>query len=474
MKMLLGHEWVDRSDTIDVRDPFDNSLIDTVPSANAEDVQTTLATAYAARETARKMTTYERSQVLLKTASIVADNIEDFAQTIAREGSKTINEARGEAGRTVNTLTISGEEAKRLTGETIPFDSFPGGEVRRGYFERVPIGVVLAITPFNDPLNLVAHKLGPAIAGGNSVILKPATVTPLSALKLTEAFIEAGLPAGVLQCLTGHGAVLGDALVSDKRVRMVSFTGGLEAGEHIANRTGLKKIGMELGSNSPVIVWKDADLEWAAETCVSGAFWAAGQNCIGVQRIYIHRDVYNRFRDDFVARTKAYTIGNKMDEATNMGPMITEAEAERVESWIAEAVELGATVLAGGGRTGALMEPTVLENVPENATIHHSEVFGPAVNLYPVDDLDEAITKANSVDFGLHSAGFSNDLTICHRMAEGLDSGSVIINDSTDYRLDSMPFGGVKSSGLGKEGIRFSLAEMTEPKVVCWYLPGIR
>ena len=473
MKMLLGHEWVDRPDTIKVRDPFDNSVIDTVPSASAEDVQTALAAAYAARETARKMTTYDRSQVLLATAAIVADNLEDFARTIAREGSKTINEARGEARRTVNTLTISGEEAKRLIGETIPFDSFPGGEARRGYFERVPIGVVLAITPFNDPLNLVAHKLGPAIAGGNSVILKPATVTPLSALKLTEAFVEAGLPAGVLQCLTGHGAVLGDALVSDKRVRMVSFTGGLEAGEHIANRAGLKKIGMELGSNSPVIVWKDADLEWAAETCVSGAFWAAGQNCIGVQRIYIHREVYDRFRDDFVARTKAYKIGDKMDETTNMGPMITEAEAERVERWVAEAVELGATVLAGGGRRGALMEPTVLENVPENATIHHSEVFGPAVNLYPVDDLDEAIAKANSVDFGLHSAGFSNDLTICHRMAEGLDSGSVIINDSTDYRLDSMPFGGVKSSGLGKEGIRFSLAEMTEPKVVCWYLPGL-
>ena len=473
MKMLLGHEWVDRPDTIEVRDPFDNSVIDTVPSANAEDVQSALATAYAARETARKMTTYDRSQVLLATASIVADNLEDFAQTIAREGSKTINEARGEAKRCVNTLTISGEEAKRLNGETIPFDSFPGGEVRRGYFERVPIGVVLAITPFNDPLNLVAHKLGPAIAGGNAVILKPATVTPLSALKLTEAFVEAGLPAGVLQCLTGHGAVLGDALVSDKRVRMVSFTGGLEAGEHIANRSGLKKVGMELGSNSPVIVWKDADLEWAAETCVSGAFWAAGQNCIGVQRIYIHRDVYEQFRDEFVARTKAYTIGDKLDEATDMGPMITEAEAERVERWVAEAVELGATLLAGGGRTGSLMEPTVLENVPENATIHHDEVFGPAVNLYPVDTLDEAIAKANSVDFGLHSAGFSNDLTICHRMAEGLDSGSVIINDSTDYRLDSMPFGGVKSSGLGKEGIRFSLAEMTEPKVVCWYLPGV-
>ena len=473
MKMLLGHEWVDRSDTINVRDPFDNSLIDIVPSANAEDVQIALATAYAARETARKMTSYERSQVLLKTAAIVADNLEDFARMIAREGSKTINEARGEAKRTVNTLTISGEEAKRLTGETIPFDSFPGGEVRRGYFERVPIGVVLAITPFNDPLNLVAHKLGPAIAGGNAVILKPATVTPLSALKLTEAFVEAGLPAGVLQCLTGHGAVLGDALVSDKRVRMVSFTGGLEAGEHIANRAGLKKIGMELGSNSPVIVWEDADLEWAAETCVSGAFWAAGQNCIGVQRIYIHRNVYDRFRDDFVARTKAYTIGNKMDEATNMGPMITETEAIRVELWVAEAKDLGATILAGGGRSGAIMEPTVLENVPENATIHHDEVFGPAVNLYVVDTLDEALGKANSVDFGLHSAGFSNDVTVCHRMAAELDSGSVIINDSTDYRLDSMPFGGVKSSGLGKEGIRFSLQEMTEPKVISWYLPGV-
>jgi len=473
MKMLVGHEWVDRAETIDVRDPFDNSLIDTVPSATSADVETALSTAYAARKTARAMTTYQRSQVLLKTAAIVADNLEDFARTIAREGSKTIKEARGEARRTVNTLTISGEEAKRLLGETIPFDSFPGGEVRRGYFDRVPIGVVLAITPFNDPLNLVAHKLGPAIAGGNAVILKPATVTPLSGLKLTEAFVQAGLPPGVLQCLTGHGAVLGDSLVADKRVRMVSFTGGLEAGEHIANRSGLKKIGMELGSNSPVIVWKDADLGWAAETCVSGAFWAAGQNCIGVQRIYIHREVYERFRDDFVARTRAYKIGDKMDEATDMGPMITEAEAERVERWVAEAVELGATVLTGGHRSGALMEPTVLENVPENATIHHSEVFGPAVNLYPVDTLDEAIAKANSVDFGLHSAGFSNDVTICHKMAAGLDSGSVIINDSTDYRLDSMPFGGVKSSGLGKEGIRFSLQEMTEPKVVCWYLPGV-
>ena len=215
----------------------------------------------------------------------------------------------------------------------------------------------------------MAHKLGPAIAGGNAVILKPATVTPLSALKLCEAFMEAGLPPGVLQCLTGHGAALGDALVSDERVRMVSFTGGVEAGERIVSKAGLKKIGMELGSNSPVIVWKDADIEWAVETCVSGAFWAAGQNCIGVQRIYIHRDVYDRFRDTSSTRTKAYTIGNKLDEATDMGPMINEGEAKRVERWVEEAVEKGATVLAGGSRDGALMEPTVLENVPEEC--HH-------------------------------------------------------------------------------------------------------
>jgi glyceraldehyde-3-phosphate dehydrogenase (NADP+) len=473
MKMLLAGQWVDRNKTIDVRDPFDDSLIDTVPAATSDDVETALAAADAARGAARSLTTYERSKILLTTAAIVADTLEDFALTIAREGSKTIREARGEARRCVNTLTIAGEEAKRLLGETIPFDSFPGGEQRRGHFERVPIGVVLAITPFNDPLNLVAHKLGPAIAGGNTVVLKPATVTPLSALKLCEAFVEAGLPPGMLQCLTGHGAVLGDALVSDPRVRMVSFTGGVEAGERIVAKAGLKKIGMELGSNSPVIVWSDADIEWAAETCVSGAFWAAGQNCIGVQRIYIHRDVYETFRDLLVERSKGYTIGNKLDEATDMGPMINEGEARRVERWVAEAVEKGATVLAGGNRDRALMEPTVLENVPPDATIHHDEVFGPTVNLYPVDDLDEAIAEANSVDYGLHAAAFSRDVETCHRLIEGLDAGSVLVNDSTDYRLDSMPFGGVKKSGLGREGIRFSLAEMTEPKVVCWYLPGV-
>jgi glyceraldehyde-3-phosphate dehydrogenase (NADP+) len=473
MKMLLNGEWVDREKKIDVHDPFDNSVIDTVPSATNEDVETALEAAVRGFEAAKKMTVFERAQVLFKTASIVSENLEDFARIIAREGSKTIREARKEASRCVNTLTVSAEESKRILGETIPFDSFPGGEKRRGYYYRFPIGVVLAITPFNDPLNLVAHKLGPAIAAGNAVILKPATVTPLSAIKLAEAFQEAGLPPLVLQVITGYGSVIGDPLVKDERVRMVSFTGGVEAGKSIARIAGIKKMGMELGSDSPVIVWEDTDLDWAVESCVSGAFWAAGQNCIGVQRLYIHRGIYQDFRDKFVERSKKYRIGDKLKEETDMGPMITEDEAKRVESWINQAVEKGAKVLTGGNRQQALVEPTVLESVPEDVAIHCEEVFGPTVNLYPVSDLDEAVKKANSLPFGLHAAIFTRNVDVAFKAAYGLDCGGVMVNDSTDYRLDSMPFGGVKYSGLGREGIKFSLQEMTEPKVICFYLPQI-
>jgi glyceraldehyde-3-phosphate dehydrogenase (NADP+) len=473
MKMLLNGEWVDREEKIEVRDPFDNSVIDTVPSATAQDVETALEAAVRGFEAAKKMSVFDRAQVLFKTAALVSESLEDFAKIIAREGSKTIREARKEASRCVNTLMVSAEESKRILGETIPFDSFPGGEKRRGYYYRFPIGVVLAITPFNDPLNLVAHKLGPAVAAGNSVILKPATVTPLSAIMLAEAFLKAGLPPLVLQVITGYGSVIGDPLVQDERVRMISFTGGIEAGKRISQLAGIKKIGMELGSDSPVIVWEDADLEWAVESCVSGAFWAAGQNCIGVQRLYIHRNIYEEFRDKFVARTLKYRIGDKLNEETDMGPMITEDEAKRVESWIKEAEKRGAKVLAGGTRQNALVEPTVLEDVPEDAAVHCEEVFGPTVNLYPVDNIDDAIEKANALPFGLHAAIFTKDVDIAFKAAYELNCGGVMINDSTDYRLDSMPFGGVKYSGLGREGIKFALQEMTEPKVICFYLPEI-
>ncbi len=473
MKMLLGGSWVDRGKKINVTDPFDNSIIDTVPAASLQDVELALSSAVRGFEITKKMTVYERAQILFKAASLISERKEIFAKIIAREGSKTITEARKEASRCVNTMIVAAEESKRILGETIPFDSFPGGEKRRGYYYRFPIGVVLAITPFNDPLNLVAHKLGPAIAAGNSVILKPATVTPLSAIKLVEVLLEAGLPPIAIQLITGYGNEIGDPLVADERVRMISFTGGVEAGKHIAKLAGIKKIGMELGSNSPVIVWKDADMQLAVESCVSGAFWAAGQNCIGVQRLLVHKDIYDEFKAKFVSLTRKYKIGDKMKDDTNMGPMITESEAIRVEKWVNEARDKGATILTGGKRKGALFEPTVLENLPENVTIHCEEVFGPTVNLYKIDNLDAAIAEANSLPYGLLAAIFTSDVDVAFKAAYDLDCGGVMINDSTDYRLDSMPFGGIKYSGLGREGLKFALQEMTEPKVVCFYLPKI-
>jgi len=456
------------SEKINVYDPFDNSLIGTVPRASKDDALAAINAAVKGFKISKNLKVYERANILFKTADYVEKNLEDFAVTIAREGSKTIKEARKEARRCVNTLRVSAEESKRILGETIPFDSFPGGENRVGYYYRFPIGVILAITPFNDPLNLVAHKLGPAIAAGNSVILKPASVTPFSAVKLAQAFFESGLPHECLQVITGNGSEIGPVLVKDERIRMVSFTGGLEAGKDVAAMAGIKKIGMELGSNSPVIVWKDTNLDYAVESCVSGAFWAAGQNCIGVQRIYIHDSIYESFRNKFVEKTLKYKIGNKLNDETDMGPMITEKEAMRVERWVNEAVTAGATCLCGGKRSGALMEPTVLENVPETATIHHEEVFGPTVNLYRISTMEEAVEKSNSLNYGLLAGIFTSDINIALKAAYELDCGGVMINESTDYRLDSMPFGGIKNSGLGREGIKFALQEMTEPKVVCF------
>ena len=474
MKMLLNGEWTERDRKIEVRDPWDGHVIDTVPAAAADDVEAAIRSAQEGFEIARRMTVYERAQVLYRCAQVVKDNQAEFARTIALEGSKTIKEARKEANRCTNTLIVSAEESKRILGETIPFDSFPGGEKRVGYYYRFPIGIIAAITPFNDPLNLVAHKLGPAVAAGHAVVLKPATATPLSALKLGEALLQAGLPPKVLNILTGYGAEIGDRLVQDPRIRMISFTGGKEAGERIAKLAGIKKIGMELGSNSPVLVLDDCNLEEAVESCVSGAFWAAGQNCIGVQRIYVMEKIYAEFEGRFVARTKKYKVGPKLDEDCDMGPMITEGEAKRLEGWVKEAVSQGARILCGGKRQGAVLEPTVLAGVPEHARVHKDEVFGPTVNLYPVKSLEEAIAKANSLDYGLHAAIFTDNVHRAFKAAYELDCGGVMINDSTDYRLDSMPFGGIKSSGLGREGIKFSLQEMTEPKTVSFYFPDWR
>lgn len=468
--MYVSGEWVSRQRMIEVRDPQDNSLIDTVPAASREDLVATVEAAKEGAKIAAAMPLHQRTSILRRVAEYVAQRAEDYAITIAREGSKTIREARREVGRCVQTLELCAEEARRIHGETIPFDQSPGGEGRTGYYYRFPVGIVAAITPFNDPLNLVAHKVGPAIAAGNAVIVKPATATPLSALMLGEAFTEAGLPPKVLSVITGYGTEIGDALVTHPDVRVVSFTGGLSAGEEIAKKAGLKKIGMELGSNSPVIILADADLEAAVEATVQGSFWAAGQNCLGVQRVFIEQPVYSVFVEKFVKRTGLMQVGDKLSEETDMGPLITEAEAIRIESWVNEAVAMGALVQAGGKRDGAFYQPTVLTDVPLHCRIVNEEVFGPVVSLIPVSGLDEAVELANSVNYGLQAGVFTSNLHSAHRAIQCLHVGGVMINDTSDYRLDAMPFGGVKGSGIGREGVRFAIEEMTELKAVCFKL----
>ncbi|MGG1674120.1 aldehyde dehydrogenase family protein [Neobacillus sp. NRS-1170] len=469
-RMLIGGKWKDSEQIIEVRDPQDNSLIDTVPAATKEEMLHCIEESKEGAKIAAAMPVHERIRVINAAADYIEEYKERYALIISKEGSKTIREAQKEAARCIQTLRISAEEARRINGETLSFDQMPGSENRVGYYYRFPIGIIAAITPFNDPLNLVAHKVGPAIASGNAIIVKPASVTPLSALLLAEAFLHAGLPSKVLSVITGHGSEIGDILVSHPDIRMISFTGGLTAGEDIVRKAGLKKISMELGSNSPVIVLEDADIEDAVESTVSGAFWAAGQNCLGVQRIYIQDRIMAEFQKAFISRTEQYKVGDKQSNQTDMGPLINEKEAIRVEKMVEEAIEKGALLLTGGQRNEAFYTPTVLTNVPKNCKIATEEIFGPVVILYPVADLDEAIEQSNSVDYGLQAGIFTKNIEKAHKAIAKLDVGGIMINDSSDYRIDAMPFGGVKKSGLGREGIKFALQEMTEPKVVCFKL----
>ncbi|OIJ13646.1 aldehyde dehydrogenase [Anaerobacillus alkalilacustris] len=468
--MLLGGEWVTSERTIDVIDPKNAEVIAKVPAASVEDVKRAIEIGIEGTKIAASLSTHERISILTKAANWIEKRHDLFADTIAKEGSKTIREARKEVSRCIQTIRLSAEEARRLHGETISFDQMPGSEDRVGYYYRFPIGLIVAITPFNDPLNLVAHKIGPAIAGGNAVIVKPATVTPLSAFLLAEAFMEAGLPKKVLSVITGNASEIGDELVTHPAVRMISFTGGVNAGEAIAKKAGLKKLGMELGSNSPCIVLEDANLEDAVEAITSGSFWAAGQNCLGVQRVYIQEGIYETFTNQLVARTKQYRVGDKLLEETDMGPLITEKEAIRVERLVNDARKLGATCLCGGERFSAYYMPTVLTNVPAESEITREEIFGPVVLLDCVKELDEAIEKSNAVQYGLQAGIFTNDINQAFRAIKSMDVGGIMINDSSDYRIDAMPFGGVKQSGLGREGVQFSVHEMTEPKVVCFKL----
>lgn len=454
------------SKEIIVTNPFDGSFVGAIPETSAEAVDLLLERARRGAQIARSLPRHQRSAILERAAAIIEERKEEFALLIVQEAGKTIAQARKEATRCVNTLKLSAEEAKRNAGEVIPFDAYAGSESRQGWYTRAPLGIIAAITPYNDPLNLVAHKLGPAIAGANAVLLKPSELTPLSAIKLVEVLIESGLPEEVITVAVG-GADLGKALVSAKDVRMISFTGGFVTGEAIARSAGIKKLAMDLGGNAPVIVMENSDVQAAVEDCVSGAFWAAGQNCIGTQRILVQRSVYEHFKTEFVAQTVRMKTGDPMNAETDMGPMISERAVNRAAAMVERAIAAGATLLCGHKPAGTLYPPTVLENVQATCDVLNEEVFAPVVMLQPFDELEEAIELANTPEYSLHAGIFTNDLASALEAAKRIDAGGVMINQSSDYRFDAMPFGGFKYGSMGREGVRFAYEDMTQPKVVC-------
>ena len=451
---------------ITVLSPFDGSEVGEVADMPASSATTIVDTAILGASIAKDLARHERARILETAAHSVERDKDAFARLIVAESGKTLKQARKEVSRCVNTLKLSAEEAKRNAGEVIPFDAYVGSESRQGWFTREPLGVIVAITPYNDPLNLVAHKLGPAIAGGNAVVLKPSELTPLSAIKLVECLIDAGLPPVVVTVATG-GAALGKALVAHRAVRMVSFTGGFVTGEQIARTAGLKKLAMDLGGNAPVIVMADCDLAETVDSCVSGAFWAAGQNCIGTQRILIEAPLYEVFKTRFVEKTRQLIVGNPADEQTDVGPMITEASAKRTEEVVNDAIAQGASLLSGNTRNGSLYSPTVLEGVDRHCKLWREEVFSPVVILQSVASLDEALTLANEPEYSLHAGIFTSNLNVAMTAAKRLEAGGVMINDSSDYRFDAMPFGGFKYGSMGREGVRFAYEDMTQPKVIC-------
>ncbi|MGN8026860.1 aldehyde dehydrogenase family protein [Microbacterium sp. 22242] len=449
-----------------VRNPFDGREIGAVPQSTPHDVERILQRAREGFRTSRALPRFARHRILDRAATLLRERADEAAALIVREAGKTIRQARKEVGRAATTLSLSADAARSNAGEVVPFDAFEGSANRRGWFTREPLGIVVAITPYNDALNLVAHKLGPAIAAGDAVILKPSPFTPLTARFLVDLLADAGMPAEIVTTVHG-GRALSQALVAARDVRLVSFTGGFATGEAIARGAGLKRLAMELGGNAPVLVFSDADIPAAVEACVSGAFWAAGQNCVGAQRILVQREVHDRFRAAFVAQTKALVAGDPSDERTDVGPMISPSAAERAERLVDDAVAAGARVLPGHRRDGSVYWPTVVEHVPFSSALWCEEAFAPIVAISPFDTEDEAVAQANEIEYALHAGVFTADLARALRVSERIEAGGVMINDSSDYRVDGMPFGGVKYGSMGREGVRFAFEEMTQPKVVC-------
>ena len=464
----IGGEWVRAEASDEVKLPFDGSVVGTVPHAEPKHVQMAIAAAQDGARRMRKLANYERADLLLKIADLLRRDRAEFAHMICSESGKPLKEAKIEADRAVQTATAAAHEARQLCGEVVPMDFAPAGKGRMALTVREPVGIIGAITPFNFPLNLAMHKIAPALAGGNAVVHKPASATPLSALRLARTIDEAGAPRGAYNVVTGGGSTIGNALVEDPRVAMITFTGSAAVGESIRSRAGLKKVTLELGNNSAVIVERDADFEIAVPRTVQGAFAHSGQVCISVQRVFVHDAIADRFVDQLRTATEALRIGNPYDETTDVSSLIDEQNADRVEAWIREALDGGARLCTGGKRTRNTITPAVLVDVPDSSHISCEEAFGPLVAVYRYDNLDSAIERANATPYGLQAGIFTRDLQRAFDAARKLDFGGVMINDVPAYRADHMPYGGMKHSGIGREGPHYAIEEMTEQKLICW------
>ncbi len=464
--MLIDGQWVFSSEQFEVKNPYTGQVIGSVAKSSREDVNHAVQSARRAFEIMAEMPAHRRATILEKMSVLIGEHREEIARIIAEESGKAWKYALGEVNRATETFKFAADEARQLHGETVPMDASASGEGRLGFFMRFPIGVIGAIPPFNFPINLAAHKVAPAIASGNTVVLKPSSYTPLTAIKMGELLLEAGLPKGGGNIVFGPGSSVGAWLVTHPDLAMVTFTGSPPVGKWIKNHSDFKKVTLELGSNSASIVDEDADLDWAVARNVVGAFANSGQVCISVQRIYVHKKVWDVFVEKFVAATQNQVLGNPVDPACDVGPMISELEAERAEAWVQEAVEQGAHVLTGGKRDGVMFEPTVLTHVTPEMKVMQDEVFAPVVSLVPFEDFEDAIRQVNDSRYGLQAGVFTKNLSHATRAIRKINVGGVMINDYPTFRVDQMPYGGNKQSGLGREGLRYAIEEMTNPRMV--------
>jgi acyl-CoA reductase-like NAD-dependent aldehyde dehydrogenase len=463
-KLLIAGEWIDTGEWIEVRSPYSGDVVGRVPQGGAEETQRALDAAEQAM--AEPLPAHRRAEILVRVAGHLGRRHDEVAETICVEAGKPLKTARVEAARAMSTFTFSAVEARKLAGEMVPMDASQAGEGKLAFTIRRPIGIVGAISPFNFPLNLVAHKVAPALAAGCAVVLKPATQTPLSALLLAELMTEGGLPPGWLNVVVGPAAEIGDVLVNDERVKLITFTGSSGVGWGIAERAAKKRVKLELGNATPVIVRADADLDETATKLAANAFSFAGQSCISVQRIYVERDAYEPFVARFVPKVEALKVGDPADEETDVGPVIDEGNRDRILEWIEEARGGGAEILAGGDLVDGLIQPTVIANPAPEAKVSCEEVFGPVVTVSMVDSLDEAIRLANGTRYGLQAGIFTRDVRAALRAAHGLEFGGVVVNEAPTFRADQMPYGGVKDSGNTKEGPAWAVREMTEERLV--------